>query len=158
MEARGNGKWAVAAAIVAMLVTVSAGSVAAQTCGDADGSGTITVTDGVRVLRAAAGLGDCELALCDADGSGTVTVSDGVNVLRAAAGLGDPTGCGGGGGVGPRRTFLRDLGTVLALPGYRRLDTAAVDLQIAIENVVSTPGGELLAIAQDAWRAGRGGA
>jgi predicted lipoprotein len=141
--------------IVATLVAFSVGSASAQTCGDADSSGTITVTDGVRVLRAAAGLGECELALCDADGSGTVTVTDGVNVLRAAAGLGDPTGCGGDGGLGPRRTFLRDLATVLALPGYRTLDAAAVDLQIAIENLVSTPGGELLVIAQDAWRATR---
>jgi hypothetical protein len=63
-----------------------------QECGDADASGAITVSDGVNVLRAAAGLdGSCPVAAaCDVDGSGSVTVSDGVNVLRAAAGL--PTG------------------------------------------------------------------
>jgi glucose/arabinose dehydrogenase len=61
----------------------------AQTCGDADGSGGVTVTDGVRALGAAAGLGDrcTPAALCDLDGNGEVTVSDGVNVLRVAAGL-----------------------------------------------------------------------
>jgi hypothetical protein len=59
-----------------------------QTCGDADESGVISVTDGVQVLRAAAGLAaDCPATLCDVDGSGTVSVTDGVNVLRAAAGL-----------------------------------------------------------------------
>ncbi len=58
-------------------------------CGDADASGRITVTDGVNVLRAAAGLSSActDPAPCDVDGNGAVTVTDGVNVLRAAAGL-----------------------------------------------------------------------
>ena len=57
-------------------------------CGDADGSGAVTVTDGVQVLRQAAGLSSaCTLAVCDVDHSGTTTVADGVNALRAAAGL-----------------------------------------------------------------------
>jgi hypothetical protein len=57
-------------------------------CGDADESGSVTVSDGVNVLRAAAGLpSTCTPAVCDVDGSGAVGVSDGVNVLRAAAGL-----------------------------------------------------------------------
>lgn len=58
-------------------------------CGDADGSGGITVTDGVNVLRAAAGLASTcnDPAPCDVNGNGAVTVTDGVNVLRAAAGL-----------------------------------------------------------------------
>ena len=60
----------------------------AEICGDADGNGSVTVTDGVQVLRAAAGLsGDCPVVTCDVDGSGFVTVTDGVNVLRVAAGL-----------------------------------------------------------------------
>jgi alpha-mannosidase len=59
---------------------------AGGSCGDADGSGTVTVTDGVLVLRAAAGLSSpCSPAVCDVDASGTITVTDGVNVLRAAA-------------------------------------------------------------------------
>jgi hypothetical protein len=63
-------------------------------CGDADGSGDITVTDGVQTLRAAAELvSTCTLARCDVDGSGAVSVSDGVNVLRAAAGLSAPADC-----------------------------------------------------------------
>lgn len=60
----------------------------AQVCGDADDSGAVTVTDGVQVLRAAAGLSTtCLSNRCDIDGSGSITVTDGVNVLRKAAGL-----------------------------------------------------------------------
>ncbi len=64
-------------------------------CGDADANGTITVSDGVNVLRSAAGLsGACAAAAaCDADGSGAVGVSDGVNVLRRAAGLSAELAC-----------------------------------------------------------------
>ncbi len=63
-------------------------------CGDADLSGTVTVTDGVQVLRAAAGLSSpCTPGRCDVDGSGTISVTDGVNVLRDAAGLSSATSC-----------------------------------------------------------------
>jgi hypothetical protein len=65
-------------------------------CGDADASGstTVTVTDGVHALLAAAGLSsNCTLQTCDADGSGTVTVTDGVNLLRAAAELSANLSC-----------------------------------------------------------------
>ncbi len=83
----------VAAATIATAVLAPPPSARAQICGDADDSGSITVTDGVNVLRAAAALGACEPTRCDVDGNGSVTVTDGVNVLRAAAGLGNPTGC-----------------------------------------------------------------
>lgn len=57
-------------------------------CGDVDDSKTVTVTDGVQVLRAAAELeSECTPEICDADVSGTIGVSDGVIVLRKAAGL-----------------------------------------------------------------------
>ena len=57
-------------------------------CGDANDSGSVTVTDGVQVLDAAADLAsDCTLAVCDVDGNGAITVTDGVLVLRAAADL-----------------------------------------------------------------------
>jgi hypothetical protein len=60
----------------------------AASCGDADDSGAVTVTDGVQTLRAAAGLSStCTPARCDLDGGGSISVSDGVNVLRAAAGV-----------------------------------------------------------------------
>jgi len=60
----------------------------AQVCGDVDGSGTVTVSDGIETLRAAAGLtSNCTPGSCDVDGTGTVTVTDGVNILRTAAGL-----------------------------------------------------------------------
>jgi hypothetical protein len=64
------------------------------TCGDPDDSGGVTVTDGVQILSAAAGLAsDCTEAVCDVDASGSVTVTDGVIVLRAAAGLGEDLNC-----------------------------------------------------------------
>src|SRR5262249_39911582 len=57
-------------------------------CGDADGNGATTVSDGVQILRAAAGLDSvCTPERCDVDGNGTVGVTDGVQVLRAAVGL-----------------------------------------------------------------------
>ncbi len=63
-------------------------------CGDADGNGTVTVTDGVQVLRAAAELSSpCTLAACDVDGDGAIGVTDGVNVLRKAADLSGADAC-----------------------------------------------------------------
>jgi len=79
---------------LAMAVVLAAPAVAADRCGDADGNGAVTVTDGVQTLRAAAGLASsCTLARCDLDASGGVSVTDGVNVLRAAAGLAVNLGC-----------------------------------------------------------------
>ncbi|MBI3767273.1 MAG: hypothetical protein HY271_02140 [Deltaproteobacteria bacterium] len=66
----------------------------AQVCGDPDGSGTLTVTDGVQVLRGAAGLSSgCSEQICDVDSSGHVDVTDGVAVLRVAANLGATITC-----------------------------------------------------------------
>jgi hypothetical protein len=84
-------------ALLAVMLLAWTGPVAAQTCGDADGSGAVTVTDGVQTLRAAAGLSSsCTAATCDVDGSGSITVTDGVNVLRKAEGLSAPSACPGG--------------------------------------------------------------
>jgi hypothetical protein len=69
------------------------------TCGHTSGDSreAVTITDGVQMLRAAAGLSStCELhdgsdvyymASCGMNGDGHMTVSDGVDGLRAAAGL-----------------------------------------------------------------------
>ncbi len=68
-------------------------------CGDADGSGAVTVTDGVAVLRSAAGLSSScteHANSCDVDASGGTTVTDGVNVLRKAAGISITESCPGG--------------------------------------------------------------
>ena len=77
--------------LMALGLAVTAHPAAAQIfkiCGDVDDSKDVTVTDGVQVLRAAAGLeSDCTPEICDADVSGTIGVSDGVIVLRKAAGL-----------------------------------------------------------------------
>lgn len=87
--------WKSLAAIAAFSLVVC-GTASAQTCGDADNSGAVTVTDGVQTLRAAAGLStSCTAGLCDVDGSGSVTVTDGVNVLRKAAGIAITENCPG---------------------------------------------------------------
>jgi CxxC motif-containing protein (DUF1111 family) len=79
--------WSAAALMLGAAAGIWAGTAHAEVCGDADGSGAVTLTDGVRALRAAAGLADgCETAVCDVDGSGGVGVTDGVRILRAAAG------------------------------------------------------------------------
>jgi hypothetical protein len=84
----------------AVFVLASPDRGSAQVCGDADGNGNVTVTDGVQTLRAAASLSSsCTPAACDVDGNASTTVTDGVNVLRKAAGLSSPDACGGGGGV-----------------------------------------------------------
>ena len=71
-------------------------------CGDADGNGTTSLSDGVQLLRAAAGLSTvCTLARCDVDGSGSIGVSDAVQVLRAAAGLPFRGTCASRAGVAP---------------------------------------------------------
>ena len=70
------------------------GGLGGAVCGDADGSGSVTVTDGVQTLRAAAGLeSPCTLTRCDVNGSATITVTDGVQVLRDAAGLPTTPAC-----------------------------------------------------------------
>ena len=73
---------------------VTVGPTGSAICSDADGSGSVTVTDGVQTLRAAAELSSvCVPTRCDLDGNGTISVTDGVNVLRAAAGLPFPANC-----------------------------------------------------------------
>lgn len=55
---------------------------------ESDASETITLSDGVAVLRAAAALhGDCRTVVCDVDRDGGVGVTDAVATLHAAAGL-----------------------------------------------------------------------
>ncbi len=73
--------------LAAVLAIVAAAPAAAETCGDANGNDTVTVTDGVQALRAAASLSSTCDDACDVDGSGAISVTDGVNILRKAAGF-----------------------------------------------------------------------
>jgi hypothetical protein len=74
--------------LVAVGLGLAAGDARAQLCGDADGNGSVTVSDGVQALRAAAELSSsCTPARCDVDGNGAISLADGVNVLRKAAEL-----------------------------------------------------------------------
>ncbi len=79
--------------LVAGLTAAIARPVSAQTCGDANDDDTVSVTDGVQALRAAAGLTSTCSEGCDVDGSGGLSVTDGVNILRVVAGLSFPDAC-----------------------------------------------------------------
>ena len=89
-----------------LMIALAAAPAAAQVCGDANGDGDVTVSDGVQALRAAADLSTICDSACDVDGNGSITVSDGVNILRKAADLSvneacDFTGQEANGVVGP---------------------------------------------------------
>jgi hypothetical protein len=89
-------RWSLA--VIAACVLIGTGVTAeAQVCGDADNNGSVTVTDGVQALRAAAGLSStcAGNANCDVDGNGSVSVTDGVNILRKAADLPISEACTG---------------------------------------------------------------
>jgi hypothetical protein len=92
----GSMRGAVRLLVVAAFVAASARA-HAQVCADPDGNGDVTVTDGVEILRAAAGLSaTCSPTICDVNGDGLVTVTDAVNTLRRAAGLTATFSCGTG--------------------------------------------------------------
>jgi hypothetical protein len=80
------------AALSLVLVSVTPGD--AASCGDANRTGTVTVTDGVLVLRAAAQLpAICPRERCDMNVDGGVSVTDGVLALRVAAGIQTQVAC-----------------------------------------------------------------
>ncbi len=82
--------------MLGFVVALCAGTVtsaSAQTCGDANDDDTVSVTDGVQALRAAASLSSSCGEGCDVDGSGSISVTDGVNILRKAAGLSFTAAC-----------------------------------------------------------------
>jgi hypothetical protein len=74
------------------VITVLVGAVVGgPDCGDADASGDgttahVTATDALQALRAAVGIGACELCRCDVDGSQTITASDALTILKSAVG------------------------------------------------------------------------
>jgi hypothetical protein len=92
----------------------------AQVCGDADGNGSVTVADGVQVLRSAAELtSTCtdRPNNCDIDGNGSVSLADGVNALRKAAELPITEACPGGNGeVGDAQEVVDDFFPFLVPP------------------------------------------
>lgn len=92
MRRRSGTRKLLAALLVAAFVAGVAPP-AGAVCGDANGDGDVTVTDGVQALRAAADLSSVCDDRCDVDGSGAITVSDGVNILRAAADLSSVRSC-----------------------------------------------------------------
>ena len=58
--------------------------------GDADGNGTVAVTDAILALRFSMGLiseEQLDTVAADVDGSGSVTVTDAVLILRRSMGL-----------------------------------------------------------------------
>ncbi|MFT4569279.1 MAG: hypothetical protein ACI91F_000145, partial [Candidatus Binatia bacterium] len=55
-------------------------------CGDSDRSGSVNASDALRALRAAVGLGECDLRLCDVNGDTALRASDALVILRIAVG------------------------------------------------------------------------
>ncbi len=84
-----------AVGVVAAGIVFGTASVAhAATCGDANRTGAVTVTDGVLVLRAAASLpSNCPQERCDMNVDGGISVTDGVLALRVAAGIQTQVAC-----------------------------------------------------------------
>ncbi len=106
---------------------LGAGVARAQSCGDADGNGTVSVTDGVQALRAAAGLPNgCAAGRCDVDGNGTISVTDGVNVLRKVAGLAITEACPGGSTNASVRAFLGEMTKIARIPGVTNAHLGAL--------------------------------
>lgn len=80
-------------------------------CGDVDGSGQVSSSDALGVLRGAVGTRCCEPCLCDLDNNGSVAASDAQRGLRKAVGLDVilecPAQCSGSGAsVGGATWFL----------------------------------------------------
>lgn len=115
-----------------------------EICGDPDGSGTLTVADGVQILRAAAELSsNCFLQICDVNGNGVVDIADGVNVLRAAVSLNASTTCGE-----PVSAFVTDVQTSDGTHAVMRVGVAPVPGKNAPTTIgqptgdpTATPGG-----------------
>ena len=80
--------------VVLCVLLASAAPGGAATCGDANRTGSVTVTDGVLVLRAAAQLpAICPRERCDMNVDGGISVTDGVLALRVAAGVETQVAC-----------------------------------------------------------------
>lgn len=102
----------------ALGTVLGAGSAWAQLCGDADGNGNVSVTDGVQALRAAAGLpSSCAAGRCDVDGNGSISVTDGVNVLRKVAGLAITEACPSGSTNESVRAFVGEMTKIARIAG-----------------------------------------
>jgi hypothetical protein len=81
-------------AVVVATLGLSSAPAHAATCGDANRTGSVTVTDGVLVLRSAAQLPSvCAQERCDMNVDGRVTVTDGVLALRVAANIQTQVAC-----------------------------------------------------------------
>lgn len=78
----------IAILLASLALCMAPDAYAARLCGDADNNGTVSVTDGVNVLRSAASLSSIATReCCDMDFNGSISVTDGVLTLRAAADL-----------------------------------------------------------------------
>ncbi len=116
------------------LALAGADGVEAQTCGDANRNGAVSVTDGVLILRSAADLDAlCPRERCDMNVDGDISVTDGVLALRVAAELDRGVACsaaqvgtifgqiqkisGLGGLAGPANRARAAGGQTIACPG-----------------------------------------
>jgi hypothetical protein len=132
MEKRGVVRLLLVVTVV-LWTALGASSAYAQPCGDADGNGNVSVTDGVQALRAAAGLpSSCAAGRCDVDGNGSISVTDGVNVLRKVAGLAITEACPGGSTNASVRAFVGEMTKIARITG-------ASSAQLRVTAAGSTP-------------------
>ncbi len=81
--------------VLGVVVLSGTGGAHAASCGDANRTGSVTVTDGVLILRMAAQLSGtvCPLERCDMNLDDEISVTDGVLALRVAAGIQTNVAC-----------------------------------------------------------------
>lgn len=135
-----------AASLIALGFTLAGAAPAgAASCGDANRTGTVTVTDGVLILRSAAQLETlCPRERCDMNVDGNISVTDGVLALRVAAEIQTSVACsaaqvdtifgqvqkiGGLGGIaGPASRARAAGGSTVACPGGGFIEDDGVNL------------------------------
>ena len=121
-------------------LTVATAAYGQLICGDANGNGTVDISDGVQVLRAAAFLSNvCTPEACNVNGVGQIDVADGVLVLRKAVSLPITESC-----PGIEQTIKSLIETALATIGYAATGAATTGAQVAaVQSESCTDGGTL---------------
>jgi hypothetical protein len=124
----------------------------AASCGDANRTGTVTVTDGVLILRSAAQLETlCPRERCDMNVDGNISVTDGVLALRVAAEIQTSVACsaaqvdtifgqvqkigGLGGFAGPAGRARAAGGSTIPCPGGGFIEDDGVSLLTYVDCV-----------------------
>lgn len=119
-----------AIATVVLALALAVRDAHAQPCGDPNRSGSVTVADGVLVLRAAAQLpATCPRERCDMNLDGRTTVTDGVVALRLAAELQTDFACSEAQSQAFFGTMQKTIGIGQTAPAAARARVAGSTIQ-----------------------------